>query len=103
MRQIQITHATSTFAQCTGCKSEPRHIETHGRTLRETMQKDVPAVRHSLECRCGRSTGLHASLLGAADDWGQRYGQIGLVLPPAPPVARLTNRRRNRIQEHAHG
>jgi hypothetical protein len=100
MRQIQITHQAATFAQCTGCKSEPRHIETHGRTLRETMQKDVPAVRHSLECRCGRSTGLHATLQDATNDWGHLFGQIALALPSPIPFPQSARRRAVR-QEHA--
>jgi hypothetical protein len=102
MRQIQISTAAGRFAQCVNCKTEPRHIEHHGRTLRETMQKGIPALRHSLECRCGRSTGLHATLVGAEADWGQRFGQIALALPaPIPfPSAR---RGRPATQEKARG
>jgi hypothetical protein len=102
MRQFQKTHPAVTFAQCTACKSEPRHIETHGRTSRETMQKDVPAIRHSLECRCGRATGLHPTLEAANNDWGQRFGQMSLALPPARASVRTINHRRSRNQEYAH-
>lgn len=81
MRQNQIRHATGTFLLCSECHTEPRHIEHHGRTRRETMQAAVPTCRHSLECRCGRSTGLCLTLEAAEADWGRRYSQIPLDLP----------------------
>ncbi|MDR6642797.1 MULTISPECIES: hypothetical protein [Luteibacter] len=102
MRQVQITHPAGRFAVCRQGGHAPRHIEHHGRTLRETMQADVPAIRHSLECQCGRSTGLHATLTQAEADWGVLYGQIPMVLPapiPFPPTAR----RRAAHKEKARG
>lgn len=102
MRQIHLPAPVGHFALCMNCKTEPRHIEHHGRTLRETMQKGVPALRHSLECRCGRATGLHASLAGAETDWGQRFGQIALALPP-PILFPSNSRRRAAIKETARG
>jgi hypothetical protein len=102
MRQIHVRTPARRFALCLHCKTEPRHVEHHGRTLRETMQKGVPALRHSLECRCGRSTGLHASLQGAEADWGQRFGQIVLDLP-APIPFPSTGRRRAAAKETARG
>ena len=80
MRQKQISHLPGRFWPCTECRSEPRHIEHHGRTKRETLRSDIPAMRHSLECRCGRSTGLCMSLDAAEADWGRRYSQMPLDL-----------------------
>ena len=93
MRQQQICHPARTFLVCNECRTEPRHIEHHGRTKRETMQAPVLTLRHSLECRCGRSTGLCASLEAAEADWGKRYSQIPLDLPPAAPAKVVRIRR----------
>lgn len=82
MRQKQIAHLSGRFWPCAECRSEPRHIEHHGRTKRETLRNDIPATRHSLECRCSRSTGLCASLDAAEADWGRRYSQMHLDLQP---------------------
>lgn len=86
------------FALCVNCRTEPRHTAHHGRSLRETMQADVPTVRHSLECRCGRSTGLSESLATAETDWGQRFGQIILALTAAIPFP-TNGRRRDAIKD----
>jgi len=102
MRQIQVRTPAGRFALCVHCKTEPRHVEHRGRTLRETMQAGIPALRHSLECRCGRSTGLHATLAGAEADWGLRFGQITLALP-APIPFPTTGRRRGAPKESARG
>jgi hypothetical protein len=102
MRQIQICHPGNRFALCRQGGHEPRHIEHHGRTLRETMQADVPAVRHSLECKCGRSTGLHATLQLAENDWGVLYGQFPMALP-APLPFPTNGRRRAARKEASHG
>jgi hypothetical protein len=80
MWQKQISHLPGRFWPCTECQSEPRHIEHHGRTKRETLRSDIPATRHSLECRCGRSTGLCITLDAAEGDWGRRYSQMPLDL-----------------------
>jgi hypothetical protein len=96
MRQVHIPAPAGRFWTCSKCSTEPRHVEHHGRTLRETMQKNVPATRHSLECRCGRSTGLCGSLEDAESDWGKRYTQmpLALALPaPAAPGRRVVNMR----------
>jgi hypothetical protein len=101
MRQQQIRHPAGTFLVCSECKTEPRHIEHNGRTKRETMQADVSTCRHSLECRCGRSTGLCPTIDAAEADWGKRYSQIPLDLPaPTSRVVRLTRRS---AKERAHG
>ena len=102
MRQIQMPTPAGRFALCVNCRTEPRHITHHGRSLRETMQADVPTVRHSLECRCGRSTGLSVSLATAEIDWGQRFGQITLALA-APTPFPTTGRRRAASKEAFHG
>lgn len=105
MQQRQIRHVAGTFLVCSECKTEPRHIEHHGRTRRETMQAGIPTCRHSLECRCGRSTGLCASIDAAEADWGKRYSQILLDLPaPAPAkAARVVRLPRQARQEVRHG
>jgi hypothetical protein len=81
MREIHVRHAPARFAPCNECKAEPNHYIVQGRTQRETMRFDIPAVRHSLECRCGRSTGHHGSLHSAEADWGTRHSQKLLALP----------------------
>lgn len=99
MHQSHKPTPTGTFWQCITCNYEPRHYITKGRSRRETMQFGVPAIRHSLECRCGRSTGLYADLQGAINDWGQRFGQMRLALPPPssePTVVSLPRRARRR-------
>lgn len=105
MQQRQIRHAAGTFMVCSECKTEPRHVEHQGRTKRETMQVSVPSCRHSLECRCGRSTGLCVSLDAAESDWGRRYSQIPLDLPAPAPVkaARVVRMPRHSRQEVRHG
>jgi len=101
MKQKQITHLPGRFWPCSECRSEPRHIEHHGRTKRETLRSDIPATRHSLECRCGRSTGLCISLEAAESDWGCRFTQMPLALP-APQAARLARLPRQvRKETHA--
>ncbi|MGE7139635.1 hypothetical protein ACQKIE_18570 [Luteibacter sp. NPDC031894] len=102
MLQIHIATPAGKFARCTTCRTEPRHVAHHGRTLRETMERDIPALRHSLECRCGRSTGLHASLQGAEADWGVLHAQIPMHLPAATPITKAAARRRP-PQERARG
>jgi hypothetical protein len=101
MRQIHIRHPGNRFALCRQGGHEPRHIEHHGRTLRETMQATVPAVRHSLECKCGRSTGLHSTLQQAENDWGVLYGQFPMALPAPTPI-HTAARKRRQSQEHGH-
>lgn len=103
--QIHIPSHAGTFALCTACKAEPRHIETRGRSRTETMQMDIPAVRHSIECSCGSSTGLHGDLDDAVAEWGQRYGQTLLALPAPAPTARPPRSRRPAMarKEVAHG
>ena len=99
MRQSHKSTPAGTFWQCSACNYEPRYYITHRRSRRETMQFEVPAIRHSLECRCGRSTGLYADLQGAINDWGQRFGQMRLALPPPsgePSVVSLPRRARRR-------
>lgn len=105
MHQKQIRHAAGEFLLCNECKSEPRHIEHHGRTKRETMRAAVPTCRHSLECRCGRSTGLCVTLDVAEADWGKRYSQIPLDLPTPASVkaARVVRLPRQARQEVRHG
>ena len=100
MREVHIPTPAGRFARCTQCKSEPRHVQHHGRTTRETMVRGVPALRHSLECPCGRSTGRHAALASAEADWGQRFGQLALALVPSIPQS---GRRRDAGKEHARG
>ena len=82
MHQHHQSTPAGTFWPCSACLSEPRHIITSGRSRRETMKFNIPAKRHSLECRCGRCTGLFADLRGAEADWGQRFAQVPLALPP---------------------
>lgn len=102
MRQVQIRHEPGRFALCQA-GHQPRHIEHHGRTLRETMLKDVPAVRHSLECACGRSTGLQNTLQTAETDWGIKHGQIPMVLPAPTPIHAATRRRGAAHKEKSRG
>lgn len=86
------------FSQCR-CGHEPRLILTLGRTLRETGTA-VPTTRYALECRCGRATARHATLLDAETEWGPLLSQRPLGLPA--PVALLTTRTRAR-KEVRHG
>lgn len=86
------------FSRCR-CGAEPRQIEVRGRTLLETGT-DVPATRYMLECKCGRSTAKHATLLAAETEWGPLLSQRPLGLPA--PIARLPRRRAPR-SEVQHG
>lgn len=86
------------FSACT-CGHEPRQILILGRSLRETGT-DTPTTRHALECRCGRHTARHATLLEAETEWGPVLSQRPLGLPA--PVALLTGRARSR-KEVRHG
>jgi hypothetical protein len=97
MRQIHLTNRAGRFAQCIVCHVEPRHYLNLGRTKDETMRFDVPSQRHSLECACGRSTGLHTTLERAEIDWGQRHSQLPLMLP-APVVAIRARRTRREVR-----
>lgn len=105
MRQQQIRHPGGRFLVCSECKTEPRHIEHNGRTKRETMLAAVPTCRHSLECRCGRSTGLCLTLEAAEADWGNRYSQIPLDLPAQAPLksGRVVRLPRQSRKEARHG
>lgn len=86
------------FSLCT-CGHEPRQIVTLGRTLRETGT-NTPTTRYALECRCGRHTARHATLLEAETEWGPLLSQRPLGLPAA--VAQITSRARAR-KEVRHG
>ena len=99
MFQQHIREPAGRFWPCAECRSEPRHIECRGRTRRETMQLKIPAVRHSLECACGRSTGMHATVEAAEMEWGKRYSQfeLNLAVPAASRVARLPRRARTAL------
>lgn len=104
MMQLHIATTSGRFWPCTECRAEPRLIEHRGRTRRETMQHNIAAVRHSLECRCGRSTGLHDSIERAEADWGKRFTQMHLALPmPAPARPRKVVSLRRRATEANHG
>jgi hypothetical protein len=100
MREIHVRTPAGRFAPCSECHTEPNHYIVQGRTQRETMRFDIPAIRHVLECRCGRSTGHHGSLHSAEADWGKRHSQQLLALPsPAHfaatvvPLQRLASQR----------
>ena len=93
-----IPHPPGRFSVCR-CGHEPRLILTLGRTLRETGT-DVPTTRYPLECRCGRATARHATLLDAETERGPLPSQRPLGLPA--PVALLTTRARSR-KEVRHG
>lgn len=97
MMQRQIRHPAGTFSLC-ACTNEPRHILVLGRTARET-NSDTPTERHMLECRCGRTTAMHSSLLKAEAEWGPVMSQRPLTLP-APM---LPMRRRGSRKEVRHG
>lgn len=86
------------FSAC-HCGHEPRQILILGRTLRETGTA-TPTTRYALECRCGRATAKHATLLAAETEWGPVYSQRPLGLPA--PVAQLHGRSRSR-KEVRHG
>lgn len=86
------------FSRCT-CGNEPRQIVTLGRTLRETGT-NTPTTRYALECRCGRATARHATLLEAETEWGPLLSQRPLGLPA--PVALINSRARAR-KEVRHG
>lgn len=103
MRQRQVRHPTGRFAVCQLGGHEPRHIEHHGRTLRETMQRTVPAIRHSLECKCGRTTGMHDTLSAAEADWGVLYAQIPMLLPAPLPFPSSGRRRTDPHRERSRG
>lgn len=87
-----------TFSVCT-CGHEPRQIVTLGRSLRETGT-NTPTIRYALECRCGRHTARHPTLLEAETEWGPVLSQRPLSLPA--PVAQITGRTRAR-KEVRHG
>jgi hypothetical protein len=93
MFQRHIREVAGRFLRCADCRTEPRHIAHHGRSRRETMRHDVPTVRHSLECGCGRCTGLHETLDLAEDEWGKRFTQMPLILPH-PSKAKVVRMRR---------
>lgn len=76
------------FSRC-HCGHEPRLIVIHGRSLRETGTP-TPTTRHMLECRCGRHTAKHASVLSAETEWGPLLSQRPLGLPV--PVVQLPRR-----------
>lgn len=79
---IQHQHAASAqVAPCPTCGREPSHIEHFGHGRNELLARNIPTHRHSLECRCGRHTALHAQLADAEAEWGLRQTQIPLALP----------------------
>ncbi|MGO4703274.1 hypothetical protein [Dyella sp. 2RAB6] len=102
MFQQHIREDAGRFWPCAECHHEPRHIECRGRSRRETMQFKVHAVRHSLECACGRSTGMHATLEAAEAEWGKRYSQFELALV-APAPSRVTRMPRTARKAEAAG
>ena len=102
MFQQHIRETAGRFWPCTECHSEPRHIECRGRTRRETMQYLIPALRHSLECVCGRSTGMHAELETAEAEWGRKFTQMPLALP-LPSPGRVARIRQKHGKEVGHG
>lgn len=72
-------HPAGTFARCTDCRSEPRHVLTLGRSNHEGAVPMGPGgTRHHLECPCGRRTARKVTLEAAVADWG---GQSQLRLP----------------------
>jgi hypothetical protein len=97
MIQKQVRHPAGSFSVC-ACGYEPRHILVLGRTARETSSS-TPTERHMLECRCGRSTAMHGTLLKAEAEWGPVMSQRPLLLPtPVVPI-----RRRGARKEVRHG
>lgn len=89
MHQRHIPHPPGTFAACSGCQREPKHIECKGRSSlerEEALFTDVE-TRHQVECcRCGRRTARHTSLGAARAEWSVMY-----ATPPA--AARVLPRR----------
>jgi hypothetical protein len=93
MMERHVTTKPGRFSRCPTCGHEPRHIEVHGRTLRETLT-DTPTLRHMLECRCGRVTAKHPTLLEAETEWGPVLSQRPLALPaPVVPMHRRAGRK----------
>lgn len=83
MIQRHQPHPTGTFAPCSGCRREPRHIVTAGRSEHERVS--IPRAelgdRHALECcLCGRSTARHHDIATAVGEWGEAYAQDSLPL-----------------------
>lgn len=94
MRQIEQKHPPGTFPLCNGCKREPLHVVTLGRHRDEGSAVMREGQRHSLECpRCGTSTLRHPTLELAHEEWGTRFAQLELVLPPQRRALRVVARR----------
>lgn len=74
-------HPPGTFARCTTCRTEPRHVLTLGRREHEAAVAMGPGgTRHHLECcPCGRKTARYTTLDAAVSEWGG-HGQMRLPL-----------------------
>ena len=85
MIQRHIPHAPGTFASCSTCRREPKHIATLGRARDEIITIAQLGERHTLECAiCGRSTARHATLDAATAEWGAAHAQGALPLRIVP-------------------
>ena len=87
MIQRHQPHPIGTFAACSGCRREPRHVEVRGRSNAEPLdfRTGASATRHALECApCGRSTARHPTLDAAIGEWGAAFAQGALPLRVVP-------------------
>lgn len=87
MIQRVVTHPAGRFTRCRQCGTEPRHIQSTGRSSREPVQFIAAGQRHSIECGCGSRTAHHDTLANAETEWGCDYAQLALPL-------RLSRRRK---------
>lgn len=90
MIQRHQPHPPGTFAPCSGCRREPKHIVIAGRSRGETTlnRSTDTGDRHALECcRCGRSTARHPHLDNAKGEWAAAFAHKRL------PVAMVPQRR----------
>lgn len=101
MIQQHMRMPAGSFSLCR-CGYEPRYYQVRGRSKLETGRgADVPPVRHMLECRCGRATAKHATLLLAEAEWGPVLSKRPLALPA--PALVVPMRRRSARREAGHG
>jgi hypothetical protein len=104
MIQHHIPTTPGRFSLCQKCGHEPRHIAHTGRSTKDglAMIASAQPARHSLECRCGRTTMKYPSLLAAEQEWGIRHSQMPLALP-APKVTSIRRRQAAVRKEVRHG
>lgn len=82
MIQRHQPHPPGTFATCSTCRREPKHIVIHGGCSSEPMLTGAATERHTIECaRCRRSTARYPALSSAVAEWGIAYSQPQLPLP----------------------